>query len=222
MALLVKNNGVIDVRVDIPKILWSSSNTAMSEDLSSSSNNTSSSSSSSSLENSLREFLALGEIDTSIKFACENQLYTHALIISYLTDKQSFEKTMQNIIFNLDNGDVLKTFYELGAGSIPSVVTNVTKAHYGDWKRHLAVILANRTDTNADFVDLCIKTMGDTFIASGRIYAGHFCYLIANVPFGSYRNNADKLAVIGSIHAGQSNLSFATIPNLQLTEVYDH
>jgi hypothetical protein len=39
-------------------------------------------------------------------------------------------------------------------------------------------------------------------VASGRIYAGHFCYLIANTPFGSYRNNADKLAVIGSIHAG--------------------
>lgn len=81
-------------------------------------------------------------------------------------------------------------------------------------------MLANRTDTNADFVDLCIKTMGDTFgkllfnsfifnffvfhfkVSSGRIYAGHFCYLIANVPFGSYRNNADKIAVIGSIHAG--------------------
>jgi len=39
-------------------------------------------------------------------------------------------------------------------------------------------------------------------VTSGRIYAGHFCYLIANIPFGSYRNNADKLAIIGSIHAG--------------------
>ncbi|CAF0862625.1 unnamed protein product [Rotaria sordida] len=220
MALLIKNNGVIDVRVDIPKILWSSSNTPIIEEPSSNSNNTSLSSTT--LENSLREFLALGEIDTSIKFACENQFYTHALIISYLTDKQLFEKTIHNIIANLDNGDVLKTFYELGAGSTPSVVSNVTKAHYGDWKRHLAVMLANRTDTNAEFVDLCIKTMGDTFITSGRIYAGHFCYLIANVPFGSYRNNADKLAVIGSIHAGQSNLSFATITNLQLTEVYEY
>ncbi|CAF2931302.1 unnamed protein product [Rotaria sp. Silwood2] len=221
MGLLVKNNGVIDVRVDIPKILWSSSGTPIVEELSSSNNNNTSLSSTT-LENSLREFLALGEIDTSIKFACENQSYTHALIISYLTDKQLFEKTIHNIISNLDNGDVLKTFYELGAGSTPSVVTNVTKAHYGDWKRHLAVMLANRTDTNSQFVDLCIKTMGDTFISSGRIYAGHFCYLIANVPFGSYRNNADKLAVIGSIHAGQSNLSFATIPNLQLTEVYEY
>ncbi|CAF3503699.1 unnamed protein product [Rotaria sp. Silwood1] len=220
MALLVKNNGVIDVRVDIPKILWSSNNTSTIEESSSHNNNTSLSSAT--LENSLREFLALGEIDTSIKFACENQFYTHALIISYLTDKQLFEKTIHNIISNLDNGDVLKTFYELGAGSTPSVVTNVTKAHYGDWKRHLAVMLANRTDTNAQFVDLCIKTMGDTFITSGRIYAGHFCYLIANVPFGSYRNNADKIAVIGSIHAGQSNLSFATIPNLQLTEIYEY
>ncbi|CAF0732113.1 unnamed protein product [Adineta steineri] len=220
MALLVKTNGVIDVRVDIPKILWSSSNTPVIEETSSNSNNTSLSPTAS--ENSLREFLALGEIDTSIKFACENQLYTHALIISYLTDKQLFEKTIHNIISNLDNGDVLKTFYELGAGSIPSVISNVTKAHYGDWKRHLAVILANRTDANAQFVDLCVKTMGDTLITSGRIYAGHFCYLIANVPFGSYRNNADKIAVIGSIHAGQSNLSFATIPNLQLTEVYEY
>jgi len=39
-------------------------------------------------------------------------------------------------------------------------------------------------------------------VTSGRIYAGHFCYLIAGIPFGSYRNNADKIAAIGSIHAG--------------------
>ena len=94
MALLVKTNGVIDVRVDIPKLLWSSSNTPIIDESSANSNNPSSSSSTATLENSLREFLALGEIDTSIKFACENQLYTHALIISYLTDKQLLEKTI--------------------------------------------------------------------------------------------------------------------------------
>jgi hypothetical protein len=92
MSLLVKTNGVIDVRVDIPKILWSSSNTPIIDESNSNSNHPSLSSIT--LENSLREFLALGEIDTSIKFACENQLYTHALIISYLTDKQLFEKTI--------------------------------------------------------------------------------------------------------------------------------
>ena len=94
MALLVKTNGVIDVRVDIPKILWSSSNTPIIDESSSNSNNTSLSSTTTTLENSLREFLALGEIDTSIKFACENQLHTHALIISYLTDKKLFERTI--------------------------------------------------------------------------------------------------------------------------------
>jgi len=92
MSLLVKTNGVIDIRVDIPKILWSSSNTPIIDESNSNSNYPSLSSIT--LENSLREFLALGEIDTSIKFACENQLYTHALIISYLTDKQLFERTM--------------------------------------------------------------------------------------------------------------------------------
>jgi hypothetical protein len=92
MSLLVKTNGVIDIRVDIPKILWSSSNTPIIDESNSNSNYPLLSSIT--LENSLREFLALGEIDTSIKFACENQLYTHALIISYLTDKQLFEKTM--------------------------------------------------------------------------------------------------------------------------------
>jgi hypothetical protein len=92
MSLLVKTNGVIDIRVDIPKILWSSSNTPIIDESNSNSNYPLLSSIT--LENSLREFLALGEIDTSIKFACENQLYTHALIISYLTDKQLFEKTI--------------------------------------------------------------------------------------------------------------------------------
>lgn len=94
MSLLVKTNGLLDIRVDIPKILWSSSNTPIIDESSTNSNHTQTSSTAT-LENSLREFLALGEIDTSIKFACENQLFTHALIISYLADKQLFEKTIQ-------------------------------------------------------------------------------------------------------------------------------
>jgi len=96
MALLVKSNGLLDIRVDIPKILWSSGNTNTQtiDESSANSNHTQTSSSTATIENSLREFLALGEIDTSIKFACENQLFTHALIISYLTDRQLFEKTI--------------------------------------------------------------------------------------------------------------------------------
>lgn len=93
MALLVKTNGLLDIRVDIPKILWSSSNTPIIDESSTDSNHIQTSSTTT-LENSLREFLALGEIDTSIKFACENQLFTHALIIAHLTDRQLFEKTM--------------------------------------------------------------------------------------------------------------------------------
>jgi hypothetical protein len=59
-------------------------------------------------------------------------------------------------------------------------------------------------DTLGKFLSDFFQILIDLFfkVASGRIYAGHFCYLIANTPFGSYRNNADKLAVIGSIHAG--------------------
>ncbi|CAF0767007.1 unnamed protein product [Didymodactylos carnosus] len=226
MALLVKTNATIDVRVDIPKLLWttssSSSNTeAISNDqhlLSSPTINNHQAS----VQDSLREFLALGEIDNSIKCACDNHLYTHALIIAYQTDERLFKKTMNDIISNLGNGDVLKTFYELGSGLPPSVVTNVTKPHYGDWRRHLAVILANRTESNASFVDQCIKTMGDTLGSSGRLYSSHFCYLISNVPFGSYRNNTDKFALLGSAHVGQSYLSFAQLPNIQLTEVYEY
>ena len=52
------------------------------------------------------------------------------------------------------------------------------------------------TSRTLDSIRTCV------LVTSGRIYAGHFCYLIANVPFGSYRKNSDKLAVLGSIHAG--------------------
>ncbi|CAF0815978.1 unnamed protein product [Didymodactylos carnosus] len=244
MALLVKTNAMIDVRIDIPKLLWtaSTSDTILNNSHELSPSSTTNDQQTSIVQNSLREFLMLGEIDNSVQFACKNHLDTHALIISYQTDERLFKKTMSDIISNLDNGDILKTFYELGTGSTPSVVTNVTKPHYGDWRRHLAVIVANRTESNASFVDLCIKTMGDTlgemtFIlsqllfhnyyfrftaSSGRIYSSHFCYLIGNIPFGSYRNNADKLAVLGSTHVGQSHLSFAELTNIQLTEVYEY
>ena len=42
-----------------------------------------------------------------------------------------------------------------------------------------------------------IKTLGDTLHEKGFLYAGQFCYLMAEMDFCSYENKSSKLVLIG-------------------------
>ena len=42
-----------------------------------------------------------------------------------------------------------------------------------------------------------IKTLGDTLQDKGFLYAGQFCYLMAQLEFGTYANKNAKLVLLG-------------------------
>lgn len=86
------------------------------------------------------------------------------------------------------------------------------------------MILSNSTSSKTSSSDLdkkSIVTLGDTLAARGFLLAAHFCYLVAQVEFGSYSNKASKLVLLSS-SASQSFESFATNEAIQCTAIYEY
>ena len=64
------------------------------------------------------------------------------------------------------------------------------------------MILSNSSskagNSSSDLDKKSIVTLGDTLSARGFLLAAHFCYLVAQVEFGSYSNKASKLVLLSS------------------------
>jgi len=75
----------------------------------------------------------------------------------------------------------------------------VADEKWGDWRPHLAIILSNHS-TRPEMDRKSIVTLGDTLAAKGCLYASHFCYLMAQVGFGTYAKKTSKIVLIGSSH----------------------
>uniref|UniRef100_A0A8C3TV79 SEC16 homolog B, endoplasmic reticulum export factor n=1 Tax=Catharus ustulatus TaxID=91951 RepID=A0A8C3TV79_CATUS len=72
-------------------------------------------------------------------------------------------------------------------------------ATWGDWRPHLAVILSNKVG-DTELNHRAIVTMGDSLASKGAVEAAHFCYLMADIPFGYFGAKADRMALLGSSH----------------------
>ena len=64
--------------------------------------------------------------------------------------------------------------------------------------KHFKFILSLTSHTT-DLDIRSIKTLGDTLHDKGFLYAGQFCYLMAELEFGSYANKNSKLVLIGGM-----------------------
>ncbi|KAH0618254.1 hypothetical protein JD844_017281, partial [Phrynosoma platyrhinos] len=91
---------------------------------------------------------------------------------------------------------------------------------WGDWRLHLAVILSNQVG-DKELNPKAIVTMGDTLAGKGSIEAAHFCYLMANVPFGHYGVKTDRMVLLGSSQS-QPFSHFARTECIQRTEILEY
>ena len=57
--------------------------------------------------------------------------------------------------------------------------------------------------------------------SKGSLYGSHFCYLMAQVAFGTFDKKSCKLVLIGSSHSLAFN-EFATNEAIQCTEIYEY
>ncbi|KAH9500770.1 hypothetical protein Btru_076412 [Bulinus truncatus] len=168
-----------------------------------------------------RHLLLYGRKKDALECAMKNHLWGHALFLASKMDARTHANVMTRFANSaMRINDPLQTLYQLMSGRQPAAVTCVVDERWGDWRPHLAMILSNQT-SRSDIDRKSITTLGDTLAARGYLHASHFCYLMAQVSFGTYSKKTSKIVLIGSSH----NLpmeEFASNEAIQCTEVFEY
>ena len=168
-----------------------------------------------------RDYLLFGHKKEGLEYAMQHGLWGHALFLASKMDDRSYSNVMLRFANGLVVNDPLQTLYQMMSGRQPIAVKECADSSWGDWRPHLAMILSNSKSTKEGLDVRSIKTLGDTLHDKGFLYAGQFCYLMANLDFESYENKNSRLVLIGGDRALPFQ-AFATNEAIQATEVYEY
>ncbi len=152
------------------------------------------------VEEKFRDYMLHGKKKEGLEYAMRHGLWGHALFLASKLDERSYSTVMLRFANGLLVNDPLQTLYQMMSGRQPIATKECADANWGDWRPHLAMILSNVGTRSDDLERKSILTLGDTLMERGFLYAGHFCYLMGNVEFGSYRNKSAKMVLIGADH----------------------
>ncbi|XP_052522400.1 protein transport protein Sec16B isoform X2 [Tympanuchus pallidicinctus] len=166
------------------------------------------------------KLLYYGRKKDALVWAMRNQLWGHALFLSSKMDPRTYSWVLTGFTSTLATNDPLQTFFQLMSGRIPQAAQSCGDARWGDWRPHLAVLLSNKVG-DLELNHRAIVTMGDTLAGKGAVEAAHFCYLMADIPFGYFGVKADRMALLGSSHR-QAFTHFATTEAIQRMEIFEY
>ncbi|KAJ7421689.1 Protein transport protein Sec16B [Willisornis vidua] len=166
------------------------------------------------------KLLYYGRKKDALVWAMRNQLWGHALFLSSKMDSRAYSWVLTGFTSTLATNDPLQTLFQLMSGRIPQAALCCGDATWGDWRPHLAVMLSNKVG-DMELNHRAIVTMGDTLASKGAVEAAHFCYLMADIPFGYFGNKADRMALLGSSHR-QAFAQFASTEAIQRMEIFEY
>ncbi|XP_035213145.1 protein transport protein Sec16A-like [Stegodyphus dumicola] len=167
-----------------------------------------------------REFLLFGHKKDALEWAMKHGLWGHALFLASKMDLRTYANVMTRFANSLALNDPLQTLYQLMSGRQPSAVTCVADKKWGDWRPHLAMILSNPS-THPDVDSRSITTLGDTLASRGCLPAAHFCYIMAQVEFGTFEQKNSKVVLLTADHTLSFD-EFATNEAIHCTEIYEY
>ncbi len=84
--------------------------------------------------------------------------------LTSFAEPKALVKVKLRFVNSLPAHDPIHTCYQLLVGRVPTIATNLAKAEWNDWRRHLAIIVSNVDEANKELVANTIKTMGDTVL----------------------------------------------------------
>ncbi|KAM6199871.1 protein transport protein Sec16B-like [Sarcoramphus papa] len=145
------------------------------------------------------KLLYYGRKKDALVWAMRNQLWGHALFLSSKMDPRTYSWVLTGFTSTLATNDPLQTLFQLMSGRIPQAALCCGDAVWGDWRPHLAVLLSNKVG-DMELNHRAIVNMGDSLAGKGAVEAAHFCYLMADIPFGYFGVKADRMALLGSNH----------------------
>ncbi|KAM6343147.1 LOW QUALITY PROTEIN: protein transport protein Sec16B-like [Alca torda] len=151
------------------------------------------------------KLLYYGRKKDALIWAMRNHLWGHALFLSSKMDPRTYSWVLTGFTSTLATNDPLQTLFQLMSGRIPQAALCCGDATWGDWRPHLAVMLSNKVG-DMELNHRAIVTMGDTLAGKGAVEAAHFCYLMADIPFGYFGVKADRMALLGSSHRRSPSL----------------
>ncbi|XP_043941668.1 protein transport protein Sec16B-like [Protopterus annectens] len=166
------------------------------------------------------QLLMYGRKKEALEWAIKGSLWGHALFLASKMDSRIYSDVMGRFTSSLAFNDPLQTLFQLMSGRIPKAAVKCGDVNWGDWRPHLAVILSNKMADSA-MNWKAIVTMGDTLASKGQIDAAHFCYLMADIPFGNYGIKTDKLVLLGCNHR-LPFYRFALHGMIQRTEILEY
>uniref|UniRef100_A0A8C3RK04 Protein transport protein sec16 n=1 Tax=Cyanoderma ruficeps TaxID=181631 RepID=A0A8C3RK04_9PASS len=166
------------------------------------------------------KLLYYGRKKEALVWAMRNQLWGHALFLSSKMDARTYSWVLTGFTSTLATNDPLQTLFQLMSGRIPQAALCCGDATWGDWRPHLAVMLSNKVG-DTELNHRAIVTMGDTLASKGAVEAAHFCYLMADIPFGYFGAKADRMALLGSSHR-QAFSQFARTEAIQRMEIFEY
>ncbi|NXG25322.1 SC16B protein, partial [Grallaria varia] len=166
------------------------------------------------------KLLYYGRKKDALVWAMRNQLWGHALFLSSKMDPRTYSWVLTGFTSTLATNDPLQTLYQLMSGRIPQAALCCGDATWGDWRPHLAVMLSNKVG-DLELNHRAIVTMGDSLASKGAVEAAHFCYLMADIPFGYFGNKADRMVLLGSSHR-QTFAQFARTEAIQRMEIFEY
>ncbi|KFV15769.1 Protein transport protein Sec16B, partial [Tauraco erythrolophus] len=166
------------------------------------------------------KLLYYGRKKDALVWAMRNQLWGHALFLSSKMDPRTYSWVLTGFTSTLASKDPLQTLFQLMSGRIPQAALCCGDATWGDWRPHLAVMLSNKIG-DTELNHRAIVTMGDTLAGRGAVEAAHFCYLMADVPFGYFGAKADRMVLLGSSHR-QAFAQFARTEVIQRMEIFEY
>ncbi|NXU18006.1 SC16B protein, partial [Pardalotus punctatus] len=166
------------------------------------------------------KLLYYGRKKDALVWAMKNQLWGHALFLSSKMDSRTYSWVLTGFTSTLATNDPLQTLFQLMSGRIPQAALCCGDATWGDWRPHLAVMLSNKAG-DTELNHRAIVTMGDTLASKGAVEAAHFCYLMADTPFGYFEAKADRMVLLGSSHR-QAFSQFARAEAIQRMEIFEY
>ncbi|XP_061490179.1 protein transport protein Sec16B isoform X2 [Rhineura floridana] len=166
------------------------------------------------------KLLFYGRKKEALDWAMRNQLWGHALFLSSKMDLRTYSWVLSGFTSTLAFNDPLQTLFQLMSGRIPQASLCCGDEKWGDWRPHLAVILSNQVG-DTELNSRAIVTMGETLAGKGLTEASHFCYLMANIPFGRYGVKTDRMVLLGSSQS-QTFAQFARTECIHQTEIFEY
>jgi hypothetical protein len=181
----------------------------------------------------LQSYLLEGNQEEAIKFAIEEELWSHALVISSMTSPASFNNVVNRFAFsNLTDCSPLQTLYISRSGNPSALfVQNVEKPNpsrrgsFSDvplvksWPSNLSIILSNPL-SNIAHQKAVLTQLGDTLWKYYKqTEAAHFCYLVADEPLDA--NRSSRIILVGGDHINYPK-TFANILTIQQTILLEY